>query len=322
MMRTPAWILFGLCAVAAPGGCTQSPGDPGTLGPKGDPGPAGPKGDRGDKGEPGAPGPKGDPGPQGPSGPAGSGTFIEEIGTFAGFTPTTYTGTLAGGRTGAHALCAAAFAGSHLCHAAEYVQSGSGTTPPTGGAWIDPSTSDGTSDHNAGMPGSGRYLYGADCQDYTSTSSTMLGTTVSAAGSIVSGYCNASRALACCNTPQKVRFVGMTRTAVDGNQGGRTKLHAACAAEFPGSHLCHAAEWVRASSATTIPTGGAWIDPSTSDGKTDHNAGMPGSGRYLYGADCQDYTSASATMLGTTISVAGSIVSGYCNAARVVACCQ
>jgi hypothetical protein len=46
----------------------------------------------------------------------------------------------AGGRAMMHFACASQFAGSHLCHFAEYIRAGSTTTPPVSGAWIDFST--------------------------------------------------------------------------------------------------------------------------------------------------------------------------------------
>jgi hypothetical protein len=55
---------------------------------------------------------------------------------FAGFTTATTNGVV-GGRAIMHQLCGAQFAGSHLCHGAEYQRAHSTTPPPTGGAWID-----------------------------------------------------------------------------------------------------------------------------------------------------------------------------------------
>lgn len=228
-MRTTAWILFALGS-AAIAGCNQNPGaEAGAHGPKGDPGPAGDKGDKGDTGAAGAPGPrgdkgdpgpagakgdtgpagakgdtgprgdKGDPGPQGPAGPAGSGAYSEEMGAFAGFTSTTYTGGLANGRAGAHALCGAAFPGSHLCHAAEYLQSNSATAPPMSGAWVDPSSSADGAVANAGTPGSGRYIYDLDCSDWSNGTATSRGYWLTPAGDISSsGNCSASHVVACC----------------------------------------------------------------------------------------------------------------------------
>ena len=83
----------------------------------------GAKGDKGDRGDKGDKGDRGNPGAAGPPGPGGAVT--EDVPSFAGFTSASYNGKVAGGRTGMHALCAAAFTGGHLCHAAEYIQASS-----------------------------------------------------------------------------------------------------------------------------------------------------------------------------------------------------
>ncbi|MFO0575214.1 MAG: hypothetical protein U1A78_14585 [Polyangia bacterium] len=321
----------GMAGAVGPVGPAGPAGPAGTMGAMGPIGPAGPKGDKGDpgasgaagaKGDKGDRGDKGDPGPQGPSGPAGSGAYSEEVGAFAGFTPTTYTGAGIGGRPGAHALCNAAFAGSHLCHATEYLLANSGTTPPTSGAWIDPSTSGGSAVNNAGMPGGGRYIYSYDCNDWTQATGA-YGHWLTPSGDISTDKdCTVSRALACCNSPIKVRFAGFTRTAVNGNQGGRPKMHAACAAEFAGSHFCHATEYLRSASPATVPMSGAWIDPSTSGGSAVNNSGMPGGGRYIYSYDCNDWTQATGAY-GHWLTPAGDISTDKdCTASRVIACCQ
>jgi hypothetical protein len=311
---------MGAMGPIGPAGAPGAKGEPGAPGAKGDPGAPGAKGDKGDKGDRGD---RGDPGPQGPSGPAGSGAYSEEMGTFAGFTATTHTGSL-NGRPGAHAICNAAFAGSHLCHAAEYIQSNSGTTPPMNGAWLDPSTSPTGGLNNSGLPESGRYLASSDCTNWTIGGATSSGHWLHPSGYVTaSGDCSASRPLACCNTPSKVRFAGFTRTAATGGFGGRSKMHAACAAEFPGSHFCHAAEWIRASSPTTIPMSGAWIDPSTGGTGGLNNSGLTGSGRYLASSDCTNWTIGGATSSGHWLHPSGYVTaSGDCSASRVVACCQ
>lgn len=182
---------------AGPMGAMGPIGATGAAGPKGDPGPAGAPGAKGDKGDKGDRGAQGDAGPQGPAGPTGSGAYSEELGSFAGFTATTHTGNLAG-RPGAHAICNAAFAGSHLCHAAEYLQSNSGTTPPMSGAWIDNSTS-GSGVNNSGTPGSGRYLAGSDCSYWTHGGAGSSGLWLNSQGVLTTtGDCSNSRVLACC----------------------------------------------------------------------------------------------------------------------------
>ena len=139
--------------LAGPAGKDGAKGEAGAQGPAGAAGPPGPTGATGTAGPPGATGPAGTPGATGPAGPSGpmgspgpagapgaSGAYAEEIGAFAGFTPTTYAGSLtsgaAVGRLAAHALCAAAFSGSHLCHASEYLMASSPrAVPGTGPGW-------------------------------------------------------------------------------------------------------------------------------------------------------------------------------------------
>jgi hypothetical protein len=277
-------------------------------------------------GPPGATGPAGPggaPGPQGPPGPTGSGAYTEELGSFAGFTPSTYTGSISGGRPGAHATCAAAFPGSHLCHAAEYIQSNSATAVPASGGWVDPSTADGSSTSNIGMPGSGRTVYGSTCNSWTDGTTGRSAYWVNAGGSIDStGDCSASRSLACCNTPVKVHFAGFTSATTNGNGGGRPKMHGACASEFAGSHMCHASEYIRAASGTLVPMSGGWLDPSTANGTSTSNIGMPTSGRTVYGSTCNSWTDGTTGRSAYWVNTSGSIDStGDCSATRSIACC-
>lgn len=330
----------GVQGPVGPSGATGATGAMGSMGPMGPAGPAGTAGARGEQGvagPPGAagatgpagaagmPGAKGAPGPQGPPGPTGSGAYSEELGTFAGFTTTTYTGSIGSGRHSAHAACSTAFAGSHLCHAAEYILSNATTDIPATGAWLDPSTADGTGTSNTGMPGSGRNLFsGTTCNAWSDASTSYNGTWVTSSGSMVtSGYCNSSRALACCNTPVKIRFAGYTSATTNGGAGGRPKMHALCATEFPGSHLCHASEYIRSCSSTSVPSTGAWLDPSTANGTGTSNSGMPGSGRNLFsGTTCNAWSDATTSYNGTWVAPNGSVVtSGYCNTTRAAACC-
>lgn len=206
--------MTGPAGPMGPIGPTGMTGPMGPMGPMGPVGPAGAKGDPGMQGPTGAPGPmgatgpagaagstgaKGDPGPQGPPGPAGSGAYSEERGTFAGFTSMTYTGAISGGRPGAHAVCATAFPGSHLCHASEYIQAESATAVPMSGAWVDPSTMDGDYTRMGGMPGSGRHVFGLACSSWSTGATTATGYWVTTTGTLSStGDCSASRAVACC----------------------------------------------------------------------------------------------------------------------------
>jgi hypothetical protein len=305
----------GVMGMQGPQGAAGAPGATGAPGAAGTAGATGATGAKGDKGD------KGDPGPQGPTGPAGSGAYTEELGGFVGFTAATTTGAMPNGRPGMHAKCAAEFPGSHLCHAAEYILSDSATTVPSSGAWIDASTNTSANAENSGLPGSGRYLYGYSCTSWTSASSSGNGTYVTSAGSITDTPCNNSRRLACCNGARKTRFAGFTPTTTTGSVGGRPQMHALCSAAFAGSHFCHAAEYVRATSSTTVPAGGAWIDPSINTSSGAENSGMPGSGRYLYGYTCTTWTSASSSSNGSYVTSAGSVTDTPCNVARSVACC-
>ena len=310
-----------------PAGPMGAPGTKGENGATGATGPAGSAGAAGAAGPAGATGPagsKGDPGPQGPPGPGGSGAYSEELGTFAGFTTPTYTGATMNGRAGAHALCAAAFTGSHLCHATEFLLSNSATLPPLGGAWLDPSTTSGGGAQNTGTPGGGRYIQSYDCNDWTAGTTGVYGYWLTQAGEIGTDKdCSVARSLACCNTPTKVRFAGFVPTPTTGALGGRSKMHAACATAFPGSHFCHATEYLRSNSPTTVPGTGAWIDPSTVSGGGAQNTGVPGSGRYIQSYDCNDWTAGTTGVYGYWVSPAGEINTDKdCSVARSIACCQ
>ncbi|MFO0576491.1 MAG: hypothetical protein U1A78_21005 [Polyangia bacterium] len=308
----------GVAGPAGPAGLPGAKGDPGPTGPAGPAGLAGARGDKGDRGD------RGDPGPQGPAGPAGSGAYSEDLGGFAGFTATTYTGGLANGRAGAHALCDAAFAGSHLCHASEYILSNSGTTIPMSGAWIDPSSSESISGTYVGMPGVGRQIHGYACDSWSKGTTAVSGTWLMPSGAMsTSGDCATSRALACCNTPSKVRFAGFTRATTSGGIGSRARAHAMCAGEFVGAHLCHAAEYIRTSSPTTVPMSGAWIDPSSSVTSSGIYVGLPEAGRQIHGYACDSWSKGTTAVSGTWLMPSGAMsTSGDCSTLRPLACCQ
>ncbi len=129
------------------------------------------------------------------------------------------------------------------------------------------------------------------------------------------------------------RFAGYTTTPISGVAGGREKLHAACAAAFTGAHLCHLAEYYLASSATTPPTSGAWIDAS---GGVDGNSAQVGVENNLANVDLGRYsgvldfhncdnwsaaTSGSTTTFGDVITPAG-WNEAVCTSTHVLACCS
>jgi hypothetical protein len=301
-------------------------GAPGAIGPIGPAGPAGPAGATGPAGAVGPAGPKGDrgdPGPPGAPGAAGaSGAYSEDGAAFVGFTRATFKGSIPNGRPGAHAACAAEYAGSHLCHVAEYGLANSPVDPPMAGAWLDPSAEyDSGTTYNS-SPQAGRAPNGYACFSWSHDGTSYAGTSLSATGSV--GWntdCNVSRPLACCSTPSKTRFAGFTRATTTGKLGGRARAHQLCNTEFPGAHFCHTAEYVRANSATTIPAGGAWIDPSGNNSGVTY-VGLPTVGRQLGAYTCQTYNHDGTSYAGTTLSARGSI--GWntdCNVSRPLACC-
>lgn len=291
------------------------------MGPMGPMGAPGAQGMAGATGAQGAAGPRGNPGPQGPEGPAGSGSSFEDPSAFAGFTVATYDGN-AGGRPVMHARCAAEFSGAHLCHASEYLASDSATDVPTGGAWLESSVD---LEGNAVSAASG--LYGRatanSCSSWTDATVSAASTRLIESGGIdYVGSCAQKRALACCNGVPRAQFAGFTSATRTGDIGGRARAHALCAAEMPGSHLCHASEYLRSASTTTVPSAGAWIDSSRNPSTGAAIAsGLPQAGRFIANT-CSNWTSASVSTASTRVTPAGAIdFVASCGQARPLACC-
>lgn len=230
-----------------------------------------------------------------------------------------------GGRTVAHGACAAEFPGSHLCHASEYILSTPAGAIPVSGAWLDASV-----DFDDGPSVNGSVLFGRyisnSCVSYTSDLSGYTGTYVQPNGGVTyssSGVCNVVRPLACCNGAPKHVFAGFSASAYTGNLGGRAAAHAICGNEFPGSHMCHAAEYLRTVSSVPVPVPGAWLDASvdSADGPS-VNAG-PAFGRYTSNS-CVSFSSDLSGYTGTYVQPNGGVTyssSGVCNVARRIACC-
>jgi hypothetical protein len=245
------------------------------------------------------------------------GSYEQSFG-FAGFTSATFNGNV-GGRNAAHAVCEAAFAGAHLCYASEYLSTESTAPVPAGGAWFDVTSDLNNSASLYGVsPLFGRYTSGA-CTNWTSNASGISGYLIGTDGGVASAPCNTVHPLACCNgTPRDV-FAGVT--SVNATMSGRVQMHALCKANYPGSHLCHAAEYVRADSSASIPASGAWLDLSS-----DINGGgalygaSPLFGRYTSGA-CTNWTSTASGISGYLVASDGSIASAPCNTVRPAACC-
>ncbi|MGE3768449.1 MAG: hypothetical protein AB7L94_39730, partial [Kofleriaceae bacterium] len=133
----------------------------------------------------------------------------------------------------------------------------------------------------------------------------------------------------------KVIFAGFTTATGNGagfGPNGRPGMHAACNAQFPGSHMCHIAEYQRANSPVAVPASGAWIDPSV-DELGDFTLGAaPRFGRETFDYTCAGWTngltsSGTATYLGTD-GIGHTENSGTapqppgCGAIRPIACCK
>lgn len=307
-------------------GATGATGDIGPAGPAGPIGPAGimgatgATGSTGPAGVPGPAGPAGNPGPQGPAGPPGSGAYGEDSWGFAGFTPNSYLGNL-GGRHIAHGICEATFAGSHLCHASEFVLSTTTATVPASGAWLDPSLTLDGAYTGSGAPAFGRSSSSYSCIHWTDASGNYAGTYVKAnAGISNGGNCATAKPLACCNGTPKVAFAGFTSSMAVLN--GRSGMHAACNAEFSGSHMCHGAEYLRTVSSMTPPAQGAWLDPSVDITGNYVSGGSAAYGRSMGSYSCIDWTDISGNYAGTYVTASGSISNGgNCSTQKQIACC-
>jgi len=321
------------------GGVIQGP--PGPQGPEGPAGPAGTAGAMGAAGAAGSTGPAGPAGAQGVTGAQGpgGGVFGEAAAVFTGFTTTPVSG-VAGGRDKLYSLCAAAFAGSHLCHAVEYGLANSATLPPAAGAWMDESggpdvDGDIAIINDVASPELGRFVAFSDfgnCDNWTSAtaganpSSGFLITPVGPG----SALCTTNHVLACCSTPFAEKFRGFTTATTNGVIGGRSQMHTLCGAQFAGSHLCHTAEFYRSQTAVTPPAAGAWIDESgfirNSIQITTAVAGRD-IGRFISFSDfgnCDNWSSATAganPSSGTLVVPAGT-TSALCTTVHPLACCQ
>ncbi len=324
---------------AGPAGTAGATGPIGPLGPMGLMGLIGPLGMTGPAGATGATGPtgptgpagSGNPGPAGPAGPPGT-LFGEAASAFAGFTTATTTGA-AGGREQMHARCAAEFTDAHLCHYGEYQLAASGISVPANGAWIDFSCTEknegGTVESGrlgcgsySGSPDGGRSTppaSGGNCTAWTA-SGTQTGIMLHPSLAI-SGPCTDARSLACCSTPYRETFRGFSAAMTTGAAGGRPAMHARCAQELTGSHLCHHAEYHRATPTVSPPAGGAWIDSSSFNSATENDGAMATSGRSTSptGA-CSSWTSGNVNALGIIMTPANS-TTGSCGTLRPLACC-
>jgi hypothetical protein len=354
-------------------------GPTGAAGPQGAIGPAGATGPQGPAGPQGVAGSQGPSGPPGPSvtltalgngdvacpyggtqlnangiitnacnGAPGSGAGgiynggIPPV-TFAGYTPQTYTGNL-NGRSGAHALCDAAFTGSHFCTEWE---TGRATPPPVASsAWVD-------SGDNQSLARFFRSTYSITdsntCAGWTSGAAALKpdgvntgrGTTFTPLGGFKSSFvttndggCEIARQLACCLGGTSVRLRGFTPTTSGGDLGGRSGAHATCNAAFTGSHFCTDWEVDQAAVPAPIPASGAWVDTGNSQSSSRVH-------RTTYSTTdtntCAGWTSSSASLKpdgvntgrGNTVTPLGGFQSSFvttndggCENARPLSCCD
>jgi hypothetical protein len=340
--------------------CNGAPGAMGSVGPQGPVGPSVTLGDAGTacpyggvalggsqvvcNGAPGAAGMAGSAGAQGPSGPAGpAGTVYGEPGArFAGFTTAKVPGNH-GGREAMHATCAAQYSGSHMCHFAEYVLTNSATTPPATGAWLDPSCGDVTDNlgHQTmqcnlwgeARPDMGRYIsvdpnaYNDDsCTTWNSAVSGVSGLTITPAGGVAVA-CTTVLPIACCSTPFAEVFRGFTTATTQGNVNGRAVMHGLCGAQYPGSHLCHVAEYHRGHP-TSVPAGGAWVDASTlgNYGFISNFSAVARAGRFtgrettFNNDNCKQWTSNGTGINAYVVKPAGTTTAA-CTSSLPLACC-
>jgi len=127
---------------------------------------------------------------------------------------------------------------------------------------------------------------------------------------------------------EAARFAGFTTATYAGTGSSREQMHARCAAQFAGSHLCHASEYYLSNSATVPPAmPGAWIDTSAftvesgSDAEHSNVVGDIRLGRYTGGSNsnCGNWTG-SAT-LGYGLHVTG-VSQTTCTSTLPLACCS
>jgi len=126
---------------------------------------------------------------------------------FAGYTSALVDGDMSG-RAGAHAVCGAEFAGSHMCHTTEYFRSHPVATAPVTGAWMDYSAglkqgSSGVFGNSyCGSPEMGRYSgysTSGNCANWSSSSASHRGYVMVPTGATASAmYCDVARPVACC----------------------------------------------------------------------------------------------------------------------------
>jgi hypothetical protein len=232
-----------------------------------------------------------------------------------------------------HAMCAAQFTGAHLCHASEYALATPASPVPAAGAWVDGSGYTGTNSYEQTLLlatiFTGRYVAAdpnLNCMSWTTSGASNYGAAVQPSGAAELA-CNVARPLACCVTPYREKWKGLAGS-VTGSQGGREQMHAVCAAQYAGAHMCHAAEYYRTGNATPLPTGGAWVDGSGYTGGSSYEQTLllapVNVGRYVAAdpnLNCMGWTTSGASNYGAAVQPSGAAELA-CNVTRPVACCE
>jgi len=109
-----------------------------------------------------------------------------------------------------------------------------------------------------------------------------------------------------------VQFMGVTSTSYTGSQGGLDGANAKCAANFAGSHLCSAEEWLRSGS-TVAPTASCWV--SSAVNLLNNNADQ-------YFGGCDGWDNNGTSLLGVYINTNGALRGDYCIALYRDCCCK
>jgi hypothetical protein len=204
------------------------------------------------------------------------------------------------------------------------VLSNSTAAIPASGAWIDPSINQEAGFETGGAVMFGRWNdYSGTCDTWTHSSTSYAGMALTTSGELTNTYtCNTPRPLACCSGMAKTAFAGFTSS--NAPMTGRPGMHAACATQFPGSHMCHAAEYVNTISAAPIPASGAWLDPSVTLTGDFTIGGAPSFGRWVdYGGTCDSWIHTSTSYSGLFLTTSGEMANSYtCHVPRPVACCM
>ena len=166
-----------------------------------------------------------------------------------------------------------------------------------------------------------------NCSSWTTASDD--GLTIATTGSftgVLDTRCETAHVLACCSTVYRERFRGFTSSTTAGAAGGRAQMHAACGREFPSSHLCHVAEYSRATPTIAPPATGAWLDASGIVGPSgvalvDEVASSRVGRATQAGESCDNWTTSDASVVGLTTRPGGAFEAA-CSLARPLACCE